>query len=68
MMYAGVPGDSSRVLPIRVPSKKIKTFYVDYTMEQTILRSDIPGAEGGGKGNKQNWHDNRLAVMAPLFF
>ena len=67
MMYAAVPGDASRVLPIRIPSKKIKTFYVDYTMEQTILRSDIPGGEGGGKG-KQNWHDSRLAVMAPLFF
>jgi len=64
MMYAPVPGDASRVLPIRVPSKKIKTFYVDYTMEQTILRSDIPVPAKG----KQNWHDSRLAVMAPLFF
>jgi len=65
MMYAPVPGDASRVLPIRVPSRKVKRFYVGYTMEHTILRSDIPGGEGG---QKQNWHDNRLAVMAPLFF
>jgi len=65
MMYAPVPGDPSRVLPIRIPSRKVKKFYVGYTMEHTILRSDVPGGEGG---QKQNWHDNRLAVMAPLFF
>ncbi len=69
MMYAAVPGDPNRVLPIRVPSRKIKKFYVDYTMNQTILRSDVPVPGGeGGKGQKQNWHDNRVAVMAPLFF
>mmetsp|Transcript_6598 Transcript_6598/g.8366 ORF Transcript_6598/g.8366 Transcript_6598/m.8366 type:complete len:161 (+) Transcript_6598:206-688(+) len=65
MMYAPVPGDSSRVLPIRIPSRKVRKFYVGYTMEQTILRSDVPRREGT---QKQNWHDNRLAVMAPLFF
>ena len=65
MMYAPVPGDSSRVLEIRIPSRKVRKFYVGYTMEQTILRSDVPGGEGG---QKQNWHDNRLAVMAPIFF
>lgn len=65
MMYAPVPGDSSRVLEIRIPSRKVRKFYVGYTMEQTILRSDVPGGE---RGQKQNWHDNRLAVMAPIFF
>ena len=68
IMYAGVPGDSNRVLPIRVPSKKIKKFYVSYTLQQTILRSDIDTGGDGVSGKKQNWHDNRLAVMAPLFF
>jgi len=65
MMYAPVPGDSNRVLPVRIPSRKIRKFYQCYTMEGTILRSDIPG---GKSGQKQNWHDNRVAVMAPLFF
>ncbi len=65
MMYAPVPGDPTRVLPIRVPSRKVRKFYVDYTMEQTILRSEVPGGDGR---QKQNWHDNRVAVMAPLLF
>lgn len=65
MMYAPVPGDASRVIPIRIPSRKIRTFYQGYTMKQTVLRSEIPG---GDSRQKQNWHDNRVAVMAPLFF
>jgi len=67
-MYAPVPGDANRVLPIRIPSRKVKKFYIGYTMSQTILRSDIPGPPPGEDGKKQNWHDNKLAVMAPLFF
>jgi hypothetical protein len=69
-IYAKIPGDDNRYLPVKVPRGGVSQFYVGYVYGHTITESQMYDQDRitkiGQERKRQNWHDNPIAYGAPM--
>lgn len=69
-IYAKLPGNDQRFLPVKVPKGGVSQFYVSYVYGHTISESEMLKQHKHSmeeqSNQKQNWHDNPAAYAAPM--
>ena len=69
-IYAKLPGNDPRFLPVKVPQGGVSQFYVSYVYGHTISESEMLEQHKRSmeeqSNQKQNWHDNPAAYAAPM--
>ena len=69
-IYAKIPSNDNRYVPVKVPKGGISQFYISYTFAHTINKNEMIKQQANEKEQlsrkNQNWHDNPIAYGAPM--